>query len=203
MFTLKSSYSIFSFLYPKLLWNKSRTEKTIYLTFDDGPVPDITPWVLLQLEKYNAKATFFCIGENVSKNPKEFNQIVDMGHSIGNHTNNHLNGWKNQTNKYTQNIALAAAKINSNLFRPPYGKITRKQINLLIPDYKIVMWDVLSYDFDTNLTGKKCAEIVLKKAKNGSIIVFHDSLKAEKNLKTCLPIVLQALTLKGYDFKVL
>lgn len=203
MFALKSSYSVFSFLYPKLLWNKSRTEKTIYLTFDDGPIANITPWVLLQLKKYNAKATFFCIGDNVTKNPKEFKQIVDMGHSVGNHTNNHLNGWKTQTTKYIQNITLAAATIKSNLFRPPYGKITRKQINVLISNYKIVMWDVLSYDFDTNLTGKKCADIVLKKAKNGSIIVFHDSLKAEKNLKICLPIVLQALSLKGYDFKVL
>lgn len=203
MFTLKSSYSVFSFLYAKLLWNKNRTEKAIYLTFDDGPIPEITPWVLSQLKIYNAKATFFCIGDNVSKHPEVFQQILDNGHTVGNHTNNHLNGWKNKTAKYIENVSLADTKINSKLFRPPYGKITRKQINLLDKNYTIIMWDVLSYDFDASISGKKCADIVLKKAKNGSIIVFHDSLKAEKNLKIALPIVLHTLSDKGFIFKSL
>ena len=187
-------------LYPERIWAFSREEKSIYLTFDDGPIPEVTPWVLDELKKYNAKATFFCIGENVQKHPEIFQRILSEGHSVGNHTFNHLNGWKTATSEYIENVDKAEGQMGNNskfkiqdsrLFRPPYGKITSKQAKILQrKGFKIVMWDIISYDYDANTSPEKCLQNVLKNIKPGSVIVFHDSLKAEKNLRFVLPKVL-------------
>lgn len=187
-------------LYPERIWAFSREEKSIYLTFDDGPIPEVTTWVLDELKKYNAKATFFCIGENVQKHPEIFQRILSEGHSVGNHTFNHLNGWKTATSEYIENVDKAEGQMGNNskfkiqdsrLFRPPYGKITSKQAKILQrKGFKIVMWDIISYDYDANTSPDKCFQNVLKNIKPGSVIVFHDSLKAEKNLRFVLPKVL-------------
>ncbi|KJJ39730.1 polysaccharide deacetylase family protein [Aequorivita vladivostokensis] len=189
-------------LYPERIWAFSREEKSIYLTFDDGPIPEVTPWVLDELKKYNAKATFFCIGENVQKHPEIFQRILSEGHSVGNHTFNHLNGWK-ATSEYIENVDKAEGQMGNNskfkiqdirLFRPPYGKITSKQAKILQrKGFKIVMWDIISYDYDANTSPEKCLQNVLKNIKPGSVIVFHDSLKAEKNLRFVLPKVLEVI----------
>jgi peptidoglycan-N-acetylglucosamine deacetylase len=187
-------------LYPERIWAFSREEKSIYLTFDDGPIPEVTPWVLDELKKHNAKATFFCIGENVQKHPEIFQRILSEGHSVGNHTFNHMNGWKTATSEYIENVDKAEGQMGNNskfkiqdsrLFRPPYGKITSKQAKILQrKGFKIVMWDIISYDYDANTSPEKCLQNVLKNIKPGSVIVFHDSLKAEKNLRFVLPKVL-------------
>jgi len=192
-------------------WSFSIKKKNIYLTFDDGPTPEITEWVLRQLNKYNAKATFFCIGKNIKNYPEIFQKIIDDNHSIGNHTNNHFNGLKNNTNRYLQNIEKAESnftqnlKINtqhSKLFRPPYGKLKFLQAKKIRQKgYKIIMWDVLSADFDTSISNEKCLKNVLKNTENGSIVVFHDSKKAEEKLKYVLPKILEYYTAKEYDFK--
>lgn len=201
MYFIKTPLLI-KWLYPSLGWNKSRQEKTIYITFDDGPIPELTPWVLEQLAKFNAKATFFCIGDNVRKYPSLLEQVQAAGHRIGNHTNNHLNGWYTPAEKYLQNIKKSAELIPSNLFRPPYGRITHTQINKLT-SYQIVMWDVLSGDFDQSISPTTCLHNVLSNTENGSIVVFHDSLKAEKNLRYVLPVALSFWKEKGYEFGVL
>ncbi|MAO49000.1 MAG: polysaccharide deacetylase family protein [Aequorivita sp.] len=195
-------------LYPERIWAFSREEKSIYLTFDDGPIPEVTPWVLDELKKYNAKATFFCIGENVQKHPEIFQRILSEGHSVGNHTFNHLNGWKTATSEYIENVDKAEAQMGNNskfkiqdsrLFRPPYGKITSKQAKILQrKGFKIVMWDIISYDYDANTSPEKCLQNVLKNIKPGSVVVFHDSLKAEKNLRFLLPKVLEIIKEDGY-----
>ncbi len=189
-------------------WRFTTNKKQIYLTFDDGPTPKITPFVLSELKKHNAKATFFCIGKNIENHPHIFKQIIDEGHTIGNHTHNHLNGWENSTKIYLQNIQKTAKIINSKLttynsqlFRPPYGKIKSAQAKELQKlGYKIILWDVLSADFDTTINHQKCTENVLKNTQNGSIIVFHDSVKASKKLYATLPKVLAELSKKGYEF---
>ncbi len=182
-------------LYPERIWAFSRKENAVYLTFDDGPIPAVTPWVLDELKKHNAKATFFCIGENVKKYPALFERIIAEGHAVGNHTHNHLNGWKTNTSTYVANTLLAEKVINSKLFRPPYGKITSKQAKTLQQKgFKIVMWDVISYDYNTSISEEKCLQNVLKNIKPGSIVVFHDSLKAEKNLRYVLPKVLEFIS---------
>ena len=193
------------FLYPKRLWHFSRNERVVYLTFDDGPIPDVTPWVLQQLEQYNAKATFFCIGHNIQKNPEIFEQITTKGHSVGNHTFNHLNASNTSLSEYLKNAEQAAIYFRKPfLFRPPYGKLdSAKAKALLKKNYKIVMWDVLSADFDPEISTEECLKNVIENAKNGSIIIFHDSLKAEKNLKYALPKVLQYFSEKGYEFKAI
>jgi len=187
-------------LYPERIWAFSREEKSIYLTFDDGPIPEVTPWVLDELKKHNAKATFFCIGENVQKHPEIFQRILSEGHSVGNHTFNHMNGWKTATSEYIENVDKAEGQMGNNskfkiqdsrLFRPPYGKITSKQAKILQrKGFKIVMWDIISYDYDANTSPEKCLQNVLKNIKPGSVVVFHDSLKAEKNLRFGVPKVL-------------
>ena len=187
-------------LYPERIWAFSRKKNTIYLTFDDGPIPEVTLWVLEELRRYNAKATFFCIGENIGKNPEIYQKLLAEGHSVGNHTFNHLNGWQTETSEYIENVEKAERQMNKysefrilnyELFRPPYGKITSKQSKILQQkSYKIVMWDILSYDYDTTITKEKCLQNVLKNLNPGNIIVFHDSLKAEKNLRYVLPKVL-------------
>lgn len=190
-------------LYPSISWHKSREEKSVYISFDDGPIPVVTPFVLNTLKKFNAKATFFCIGDNIAKNPEIFQQVIEEGHAIGNHTFNHLNGWKSPDEKYITNIKKAQELTGTNLFRPPYGRIKKTQIKNLkaiLPGVQIIMWDVLSGDFDVTIDAQACVKNVLKHTKNGSIIVFHDSLKAFPRLEKALPIVLEQLSAKGYRF---
>lgn len=226
-------------LYPERIWAFSRKSNSVYLTFDDGPIPEVTPWVLDELKKHNAKATFFCIGENIEKHPEIFKRIISEGHSVGNHTFNHLNGWKTETWEYVENVEKAerwmrdagcgvkdegcgvigaerwmtdeqfsqsnnskptspfvnrkSSIVNrKSLFRPPYGRIKPSQAKILRKKgYKIVMWDIISYDFDASISPEKCLQNVLGKIKPGSVVVFHDSLKAEKNLRDVLPKVLE------------
>ena len=193
-------------LFPNHVWNIKTSEKKVFLTFDDGPSPEVTPWVLELLKKHNAKATFFCIGDNIQKHPTIFNQILTEQHAIGNHTFNHLNGWKTTTERYIENVTLCESEIikqqetNKTLFRPPYGKIKPSQSRILRKmGFKIIMWDIISYDFDTAMSKEKCLENVLKHLENGSIIVFHDSEKAWNNLKYALPRTLHFLKEKGYS----
>jgi peptidoglycan-N-acetylglucosamine deacetylase len=191
-------------LFTGSIWEMPATENAIYLTFDDGPHPIITPFVLDELKKYNARATFFCIGRNVLQDPAVFKRILNDGHAVGNHTYDHLDGWKTGNETYLQNILKAENYIDSDLFRPPYGRITRNQRKDLIkqrPAAKIIMWSVLSGDFDKNITPEQCCENVLKNAESGSVIVFHDSEKAEKKLRYALPIVLKYFCEKGWQFK--
>jgi len=187
-------------LYPTLLWRYKPTQKKIYLTFDDGPTPKITDAVLAILKSYNAKATFFCVGQQAEKNKDLLQKIIAENHTIGNHTNKHLNGWQTNTKTYLNDIADATSTINSKLFRPPYGKIKRKQIATISKQYKIVMWDVLSYDYDKNISPEKCLQFVLKSTRSGSIVVFHDSVKSEKNMLYALPKMLEHFSKLGYSF---
>ena len=191
-------------VFPHRLWKVRDEEKCLYLTFDDGPHPQITSEVLKQLEIYNAKATFFCIGKNVAKFPGTYSNILNSGHTVGNHTYDHLNGWKIENEKYLSNILQAKKLISSKLFRPPYGRITSfqaKQLGNPLYNMKVVMWSVLSGDFDINLSKEKCCKNVLKTAETGDIIVFHDSEKAAEKMLYSLPKVLEAFTEKGYSFK--
>lgn len=195
-------------LYKGLTWRIPTDENKIYLTFDDGPVPEITPWVLEQLDKYKAKATFFCVGENAEKNPEIFNTIKSSGHKIGNHTYHHLNGWKTENKVYFEDIKKADKIIQSNLFRPPYGKIKKSQINFLLSvtsplqaTSSIIMWDVLSFDFDINTKGEKCFQNIIYHTRPGSIIVMHDSVKAGKNLMYALPKILEYYSERGFRFE--
>jgi peptidoglycan/xylan/chitin deacetylase (PgdA/CDA1 family) len=199
-------------MFPKRVWALSEATNAIYLTFDDGPIPEITPWVLQELKKHKAKATFFCIGENISKYPEIFNSIISEGHSIGNHTYNHLNGWKTETDIYIENVLLADAELNNHssiintqfLFRPPYGKITQNQAKILQKKgFTIVMWDVLSFDFDAETSEEQCFANVSENIKPGSIVVFHDSIKAEKNLRKALPKVLEYAVANNFELKAL
>ena len=191
-------------LFSGSIWEMPVTQKIIYLTFDDGPHPIVTPFVLDELDKYNAKATFFCIGNNVLEHPGIYKRILYQGHAVGNHTHNHLDGWKTENAKYLQNILEARKNIDSHLFRPPYGRITRNQRKLLMHQdepFKVIMWNVLSGDFDVNITPEKCLENVLQNTKSGSVIVFHDSEKAYERLKFALPAVLKHFSDKGYQFE--
>ena len=192
-------------LFSNYVWDIPNMENKVYLTFDDGPTPEITQWTLNQLKNYNAKATFFCIGDNIRKYPEVFKEVVKEGHSIGNHTFNHLNGWKTNTQNYIENAKLFEKEYgklsteNCKLFRPPYGKITPSQSKILRKmGYKIIMWDVLSVDFDVTITPEQCLENVLQNVKSGSIIVFHDSVKAFANLEYVLPRTLEFLEQKGF-----
>lgn len=199
-------------IFPNRIWRRAPDEDQIYLTFDDGPVPGITPWVLDELAKFNAKATFFCIGDNVRKYPGIFERIISEGHYIGNHTQNHLNGWRTTTQEYVENVLLAEQSFSKflakkdtkefRLFRPPYGRLTGYQAKKLRQkNFRIVMWEVLSRDYSPRISPDTCFENVVKHADVGSIIVFHDSFKAEKNLKVVLPKVLQYFISKGFEFK--
>lgn len=193
-------------LYPQLTWNLDRDKPVIYLTFDDGPIPVVTPFVLKILKRFNAKATFFCIGDNVQKHPDIFKQVQADGHAIGNHTFNHLKGWKTEDTTYRDNFVQADKLLNTPLFRPPYGRIKRSQIKLLTdarPDIKIMMWDVLSGDFDMTLQPEDCLKGVMKHTGNGAIVVFHDSLKAFNRLEHVLPRALEAWSKAGYSFEKL
>lgn len=192
--------------YPQLIWDAPRNDRSIYVTFDDGPIPIVTPFVLNILKQHQAKATFFCIGDNVRKHPDVFEQVLADGHAIGNHTFNHLKGWKTDDQTYLDNFLLADKQLNTPLFRPPYGRVKKSQIKLLKqarPDVKIIMWDVLSGDFDVNLDPEKCLKNVLKHTQPGSIIVFHDSLKAFDRLEYVLPKAMEAWSKAGYTFSTL
>ena len=193
-------------LYPELIWDVNQTTPCIYLTFDDGPIPIVTPAVLNILKQYNAKATFFCIGDNVRKHPDIFEEVKAGGHAIGNHTFNHLKGWKTETQTYLENFLQADKLLDTPLFRPPYGRIKRAQIKALKeakPGLKIFMWDVLSGDFDTALEPEDCLKGVLKHTEAGSMVVFHDSIKAFKRLEYVLPRALEIWSKEGYSFSPL
>ncbi len=220
-FTWVRTHRLIKTVFSNYVWEVPNSENKVYLTFDDGPTPEITEWTLSQLKNYNAKATFFCIGDNVRKYPEIFQKVNDQGHSIGNHTFNHLNGWKNDSELYVKNVELCAdqmatqcsvfsnqyadksnCQLNSDhcvLFRPPYGKIKPSQSKKLRKmGYKIIMWDIISYDFDATISPEKCLENVLNNVQSGSIIVFHDSKKAFKNLEYVLPRTLEFLNEKGF-----
>lgn len=178
------------------------TEKVLYLSFDDGPHPTATPYVLDTLKQFNAKATFFCIGKNVVEQKDIYQRIINEGHKAGNHTFNHLNGWKTKDREYIDNVTEAAKHIDSRLFRPPYGRINRFKINLLEKaGYKIIMWDVLSGDFDIKETKEQCAANVILQARPGSIVVFHDSDKAFERMHYALPLLLEKFTGEGFRFE--
>lgn len=188
------------------IWSVPNKEKKIYLTFDDGPIPEVTPWVLDVLQDHDIKATFFCIGDNVKKHPEVLDRIIKEGHQIGNHTYNHLKGWNTTVKNYIDNVARATEvlPVPCTLFRPPYGKIKLKQSTILRQKgFKIVMWDVLSMDYDANIPKEVCLKNVIDHVEDGSIIVFHDSLKAYKNLKYTLPIAIEILKARGYVFSLL
>ena len=228
MYLVKSP-SLLKWYYSDLIWNKPSSEKIVYLTFDDGPIPNVTEFVLNTLNKFEIKATFFCIGDNINKHPAIFNRIKKEGHSIGNHTYNHLNGWKTDNKTYVENFLKCQNLTQSSLFRPPYGRIKKSQINKLVSSFQfsaketsnselqtaspelqtensqlqIIMWDVLSGDFDQNITPEKCFQNVINNVKNGSIIVFHDSVKAWERLEYALPKTIQYLSDKGYKFGTL
>ena len=192
--------------FPKYIWEKDKEAKTIYLTFDDGPHPQHTIFVLNELRKVNAKATFFCIGKNVDSYPDIYNQILAEGHAVGNHTQNHLKGSNTNDDDYLENINLAAKKIRSKLFRPPYGSIKKRQAKLLLeqnPKMKIIMWTVLSADFDTEISKEKCLKNVVNNTTNGSIVLFHDSEKAAERMHHALPIFLKKFYKEGFAFDTL
>lgn len=191
-------------LYSQCIWHINDHANSIYITFDDGPHPTATAFVLDELEKFQAKASFFCIGKNVVENQPLYKRILDDGHSVGNHTHNHLNGWKTSNAQYFRNIKEAQKHIQSNIFRPPYGRITYSQalgIEKMYPNMKIIMWDILSGDFDTNITPEECLENVLSTVKPGSIIVFHDSEKAWPRLQFVLPRFLAYCQQMGWNMK--
>lgn len=193
-------------LWPAYAWEIKTREKKLYLSFDDGPEPLATPFVLDELKKYNARASFFCIGENVQKHPGIYNRIIEEGHSVGNHTQHHLNGWKTKTRTYLEDVSEASGFIQSSLFRPPYGRINGTQAKLIsqamgVVDARIIMWSVLSGDFDTKRSGEACLDTVKRYARPGSIIVFHDSEKAFPSLSYALPRTLEHFSALGYSFE--
>jgi peptidoglycan/xylan/chitin deacetylase (PgdA/CDA1 family) len=190
-------------IYQNCIWSVPTTEKVLYLTFDDGPIPEVTPWVLEQLKKYQARATFFCIGENVKKHPEIYKMVQAAGHTIGNHTYNHRNGWKVSDEHYIKNIGKCSKFVDSKLFRPPYGKIKHSQYKVVQDNYSIIMWNVLSGDFDPDTSPRECLENSVKYTEKGSIIVFHDSLKASVNLYHVLPVFLRYFSQRGYRFEAL
>ncbi len=191
-------------LYKRCTWQIAGADKVLYITFDDGPHPVITPIVLDELKKYGARATFFCVGKNVLDYPQVYTRILDEGHAVGNHSFSHLNGWKTANGEYLADIAKAKKNIDSDLFRPPYGKATRFQQKVLSGKgfhLKIVMWTVLSGDFDPSITPVQCCRNVTRNAGNGSIVVFHDSEKANARMCYALPLVLKYFSDKGYRFE--
>ena len=203
-------------LYPGAVWRMDPNEKAVYLTFDDGPIPEVTPWVLDLLDKHNIKATFFMVGDNIRKHPDEFRMVVERGHRIGNHTFNHIHGFEYTAKNYLGNTEQAkifmemGGDINCNvekvlyplLFRPPHGHMFANQYLTLKRTYKIVMWDLVTRDYSKKLRGPQVLANVMRYARNGSIITFHDSLKAEKNMKYALPRAIEWLLEQGYEFKV-
>jgi peptidoglycan-N-acetylglucosamine deacetylase len=197
---------LFEWLYPKRIWSVGTKEKIIYLTFDDGPIPEVTPFVLAELQKVNAKATFFMVGDNIKKNQEVFLEVLAQGHKVANHTMNHVKGTSCLTKDYLENVHSCDQQLKSNnaerFMRPPYGKITKSQEKAL-KDYKIVMWSVLSNDFNPSISAKTCLENTIKYTKAGSVVLMHDSVKTHEKLKEILPLYLRHFTNLGYSFKVL
>ncbi|GGH28017.1 polysaccharide deacetylase family protein [Sphingobacterium alkalisoli] len=189
--------------YPNVIWNKSRHDKKLYLTFDDGPVPEITPWILDVLDDFNIKASFFCVGENIEKHPEIFDRIIKNGHQVGNHTYNHLRGWDHNDDIYIENIMKCQRLTKSHLFRPPYARAKKSQLSLLSDQFELIYWDVLSGDFDLNLSPQNCLQNVLKHTKNGSIIVFHDNIKAIPRVQYALPKAIEHFLKRGFSFETL
>ena len=187
-------------LLPEAIWRIKTSDKKVYLTFDDGPTPVVTEKVLKLLDSFQAKATFFCIGKNVKQYPEIYRLIQQKGHKTGNHTQHHIKGWSSSLQSYLEDVKQCSQYVQGNLFRPPYGQISRKQYKKLKQDYKIVMWDVLSWDFKTNNSPEDCARNVCSKVRPGSIIVFHDSVKAATNCLGALEIVLKQLHSENYEF---
>jgi peptidoglycan/xylan/chitin deacetylase (PgdA/CDA1 family) len=203
---IDSLYPLLKILFPFVTWKVKTSEKTIYLTFDDGPIPGLTEFVLDELKKYNFKATFFCVGDNIRKHPSVFNRLCMEGHAIGNHTYHHIKGWKTSAEKYWEDIGLWEQEFSKHsfplanigksgkpLFRPPYGRFTRAQYQGLKQKYEIVMWNVLTQDYNASLTAQQVLQKAIRGAKPGAIIVFHDNLKAEQKLKSILPVFLEYL----------
>ncbi len=189
-------------LYPRAYWRMNASEKAVYLTFDDGPIPEVTPWVLDVLDKYKIKATFFMVGDNVRKHPDEYKMVVERGHRIGNHTFNHLKGFKETVESYLDNIDKADAYLSTDLYRPPHGFMRLKQYRALNQQYRVIMWDLVTRDYDAKLTGEQVLRKVKRYVRNGSIITFHDSLRSIKNLRYALPRAIEWLLAEGYEFKV-
>ena len=196
-------------IFSSLEWRLKSGESTIFLTFDDGPIPEVTPEVLNILKKYEIKATFFCVGDNIRKYPKIFERIIQEGHSVGNHTFNHIAGWNTDLISYKKNVnecenEFSLHGVHTKLFRPPYGKITQSQIkHLRTQGYKIMMWDVLSYDFHPHVDGEKCLKNTLEYTRHGSIVVFHDNLKSKENVLYALPLYIENCIEKGFAFKTM
>jgi peptidoglycan-N-acetylglucosamine deacetylase len=184
---------------PRMTWGFYGEDRKVFLSFDDGPTPDVTPWVLNCLKEHKAKATFFCLGRNVDHNPEIYKQILSEGHSTGNHSYSHLKGFGTRNQQYFDDIELARNLIDSELFRPPYGRILRSQSTEIIKNYKIILWDVLSYDYNRRVSGDVIIRNVTQNVRSGSIVVFHDSAKARKNLYHALPKVLEFLVGEGYE----
>ena len=187
----------------KLTWRRDPSSKVIYITFDDGPVPEVTPLVLDLLDKYNIKATFFCVGDNVRKHPEVYAEVVRRGHKTGNHTFNHIKGFSFSEDEYVANVEKAAEYIDSELFRPPYGRIKRSQIKRLQSRYEIIMWDLITYDYDRKLSKESILRNVKHYSRNGSIVVFHDSIKAKDNMFAVLPMAIEYWNSQGYTYGVL
>lgn len=185
-------------IFSDYVWNIDTMENEVFITFDDGPIPGLTPWILDLLADYDYKATFFCVGENVGRYPLIFNRILDEGHLTGNHTQHHLNGWLTDTDAYLRDVSECHRLVHSPLFRPPYGKMKRAQSNVIKTDKTIVMWDVLSGDFDPSITPEKCLANVTDNYARGSVIVFHDNIKSEEKLRYVLPLFLQELAEKDF-----
>lgn len=224
MFYWVKTNRFIKWLFSNQVWSIPNSENKIYLTFDDGPTPEVTEWVLNLLKQHNIKATFFCIGKNICENPAIFEKVITENHAIGNHTFNHVNGWQTSTEEYLKNIYLCEevlqypevldhndcslksviCNLETKIFRPPYGKITPSQSRKLRKlGYKIIMWDILTADFDTSISPEKCFKNATEKSKNGSIIVFHDSKKAFKNIKYALPKAIEYYKSKGFLFETL
>ncbi|MCO4822230.1 MAG: polysaccharide deacetylase family protein [Flavobacteriaceae bacterium] len=212
MFTPVKTPELVKRMFPNLIWDLPSREKVIYLTFDDGPTPEITNWTLEVLKRYNAKATFFCIGKNIEAHPEIFQNIMNQGHAIGNHTYNHVKGWKTKTKDYLENVNKCQDIMNShaqnsefkiqNIFRPPYGQLRPKQAKALSAlGYNLIMWSVLSIDWDNNVNMEQCLKNVIDNTKSGHVIVFHDSIKASRNMKYALPKMLEYFNEKGFVFK--
>lgn len=189
--------------FPNALWRLPGDEKKVVLTFDDGPVPEVTPWVLNLLKGENIKACFFCVGENVKRHPEVYQQIIADGHQTGNHTFNHMQGLKNTDEAFLANVEKAAAYIDSTLMRPPHGWMSKSQYQELTKKYEVVMWDLISRDYQEKISPESVVSNVMNFVRPGSIIIFHDSVKAQKNLKPALPVVIKELKQKGYQFTLL
>ena len=189
-------------LFPGVIWRMPAEPKCVYLTFDDGPIPEVTPWVLDTLDRFGVKATFFMVGDNVRKHPDIYQMVVERGHRIGNHTFNHIQCLRYWTRNYLANVAKAAEYIPSDLFRPPHGHMRIPQTLLLRRKYRVIMWDVVTRDYSPHMTPEGVLQVVKRYTRNGSVIVFHDSLKAERNMRVAMPQAVEWLLEQGYAFKV-